>query len=302
MANEFYTLIVVPHAKARFRKFQVSVELTNGSWVSPAPWPLVLAGMLVHYTAISGRGRRAPAAPGRERGPDRQDPVPTKRTRASSRPRSMTLQNMVTKLGRHGRPREDPPRRPGRRRRRRDEPRLHAPLGRRLELPRRHGEERPGASPRQSAHLEEFYQDQKVVLASTPSIWPVRGLPFVARSATASTRSPASPTSTPASTSRPPSAPRSRPRPTASWSRAGVKGGYGNAIVIDHGYGVVTRYGHLSGFNVQPGQRVRRGDVIGFVGQTGRVHRPPPALRGLGAATSSRTRSTYILDEYRTFG
>jgi hypothetical protein len=51
----------------------------------------------------------------------------------------------------------------------------------------------------------------------------------------------------------------------------GIKGSYGNAIVIDHGYGVVTRYGHLSGFNVRPGQRVRRGDVIGFVGQTGRA-------------------------------
>jgi len=45
--------------------------------------------------------------------------------------------------------------------------------------------------------------------------------------------------------------------------------GYGNEIRIDHGYGYVTRYGHLSAINVKKGQKVKRGDVIGFVGSTG---------------------------------
>ena len=45
--------------------------------------------------------------------------------------------------------------------------------------------------------------------------------------------------------------------------------GYGNSIVIDHGYGFKTLYGHLSAFNVKKGQKVKRGDVIGFVGNTG---------------------------------
>ncbi len=45
--------------------------------------------------------------------------------------------------------------------------------------------------------------------------------------------------------------------------------GYGNKIVIDHGFGYKTLYGHLSGFNVKQGQHVKRGDVIGFVGNTG---------------------------------
>src|SRR5439155_293198 len=40
----------------------------------------------------------------------------------------------------------------------------------------------------------------------------------------------------------------------------GDKGGYGNAVVIDHGFGILTRYAHLAGFNVKAGQRVRRGD------------------------------------------
>lgn len=45
--------------------------------------------------------------------------------------------------------------------------------------------------------------------------------------------------------------------------------GYGNEIRIDHGYGYVTRYAHMSAFNVKKGQKVKRGDVIGFVGSTG---------------------------------
>lgn len=43
----------------------------------------------------------------------------------------------------------------------------------------------------------------------------------------------------------------------------------GNHIVIDHGFGYQTVYAHLSSFNVKVGQKVRRGDVIGFVGSTG---------------------------------
>jgi murein DD-endopeptidase MepM/ murein hydrolase activator NlpD len=49
---------------------------------------------------------------------------------------------------------------------------------------------------------------------------------------------------------------------------------YGNLIIIDHGFGYVTRYGHLSGFNVREGQRVKRFDVIGYVGTTGRSSGP----------------------------
>jgi murein DD-endopeptidase MepM/ murein hydrolase activator NlpD len=48
----------------------------------------------------------------------------------------------------------------------------------------------------------------------------------------------------------------------------------GNIIIIDHGFGYVTHYGHLSGFNVREGQRVKRYDVIGYVGMTGRSSGP----------------------------
>lgn len=45
--------------------------------------------------------------------------------------------------------------------------------------------------------------------------------------------------------------------------------GYGKRVVIDHGYGYRTRYAHLSKFNVKVGQKIKRGDVIGYVGNTG---------------------------------
>jgi murein DD-endopeptidase MepM/ murein hydrolase activator NlpD len=51
---------------------------------------------------------------------------------------------------------------------------------------------------------------------------------------------------------------------------AAYTGDYGNLIQLDHGFGLTTRYGHLSKFAVKPGQRVIRGDVIGYVGSTGR--------------------------------
>ena len=52
---------------------------------------------------------------------------------------------------------------------------------------------------------------------------------------------------------------------------ASYTGDYGNLIVIRHGFGLSTRYGHLSVFKVKPGQSVKRGDIIGLVGSTGRA-------------------------------
>lgn len=50
--------------------------------------------------------------------------------------------------------------------------------------------------------------------------------------------------------------------------------GYGRAVVINHGHGISTRYGHLSNFAVVPGQSIRRGDTIGYVGLSGRTTAP----------------------------
>ncbi|NTJ42237.1 M23 family metallopeptidase [Agrobacterium larrymoorei] len=55
---------------------------------------------------------------------------------------------------------------------------------------------------------------------------------------------------------------------------AGVSGGYGNMVEIDHGQGVTTRYGHMSQIRVHEGQKVELGDVIGNAGSTGRSTGP----------------------------
>jgi murein DD-endopeptidase MepM/ murein hydrolase activator NlpD len=52
------------------------------------------------------------------------------------------------------------------------------------------------------------------------------------------------------------------------------RAGYGRLVVIDHGFGVTTWYGHLSGFNTQTGMHVKRGDVIGYEGASGRSTGP----------------------------
>jgi murein DD-endopeptidase MepM/ murein hydrolase activator NlpD len=45
--------------------------------------------------------------------------------------------------------------------------------------------------------------------------------------------------------------------------------GYGKEIEVDHGYGYVTKYAHLDKFNVKIGQKVKRGELIGYIGSTG---------------------------------
>jgi murein DD-endopeptidase MepM/ murein hydrolase activator NlpD len=54
-------------------------------------------------------------------------------------------------------------------------------------------------------------------------------------------------------------------------TQVGYQGAYGNLIVVDHGFGLETRYGHLSSFNVQKGAHVKRGEMIGRLGATGRT-------------------------------
>lgn len=53
--------------------------------------------------------------------------------------------------------------------------------------------------------------------------------------------------------------------------RAGRVGSLGNAVYLSHGYGMTTRYGHLSKISVQPGDRVAQGDTLGLVGSTGKA-------------------------------
>ena len=116
--------------------------------------------------------------------------------------------------------------------------------------------------------LQEYFDDQRSLLASTPSIWPTRGWvtsdfgtridPYTADRKMHQGMDIATPHGQPIYT---PS--------DGTVVFVGTEGGYGKVLVVDHGYGVKTRYGHLSEIHVKLGQRVSRGDRVASVGNTG---------------------------------
>lgn len=55
---------------------------------------------------------------------------------------------------------------------------------------------------------------------------------------------------------------------------AGLDGAYGNSVEINHGGGIITKYGHMQRYSVQNGQWVKRGEIIGYIGMTGRTTGP----------------------------
>ena len=88
MANEFYTLIVVPHAKARFRKIQVSVRLTKWVFGTAAVAALALSGAFVHYARVAAEVHELRPLRAENKALLTQDPGLRAVRRASSRPRS----------------------------------------------------------------------------------------------------------------------------------------------------------------------------------------------------------------------
>ncbi len=121
--------------------------------------------------------------------------------------------------------------------------------------------------------LEQKFVAQAQLLSSTPSIAPVRGIltdgfggrsdPFTGEKGTHNAIDISS------AVGQAVRAPADGIVVKAEWAN-----GYGNVIYISHGYGYSTRYGHLSSYAIRPGQRVKRGDVIGYVGSTGRSTGP----------------------------
>jgi murein DD-endopeptidase MepM/ murein hydrolase activator NlpD len=114
---------------------------------------------------------------------------------------------------------------------------------------------------------------REALAAATPSIWPVPGW---LSSRYGNRRDPF--TGTPDfHTGLDISADSGEPvRATADGTvtTARLSGNYGNLVTLDHGFGIGTRYGHLLRFAVGEGQRVRRGDIVGYVGSTGRSTSP----------------------------
>jgi murein DD-endopeptidase MepM/ murein hydrolase activator NlpD len=121
--------------------------------------------------------------------------------------------------------------------------------------------------------LQEYFEDQRSLLASTPSMWPARGWvtsDFGAR---------LDPITAERVMHRGMDIATPHGQPVLSPSDgtvvfAGTENGYGKVLVVDHGYGVKTRYGHLSEIFVKAGDRVKRGGKIAAVGNTGRSTGP----------------------------
>jgi murein DD-endopeptidase MepM/ murein hydrolase activator NlpD len=121
--------------------------------------------------------------------------------------------------------------------------------------------------------LQEYFDDQRSLLASTPSIWPTRGWvtsdfgtridPYTAERKMHQGMDIATPHGQPIYS---PS--------DGTVVFVGTEGGYGKVLVVDHGYGVKTRYAHISEVHVRLGNRVKRGDKIASVGNTGRSTGP----------------------------
>lgn len=121
--------------------------------------------------------------------------------------------------------------------------------------------------------LQEYFDDQKSLLASTPSLWPTRGW------VTSDFGIRLDPYSADREMHRglDIATPHGQTVFTPSDGTVvfnGTEGGYGKVLVIDHGYGVKTRYGHLSEIFVRLGEKVSRGQKVGAVGNTGRSTGP----------------------------
>jgi len=128
-----------------------------------------------------------------------------------------------------------------------------------------------GAASKQEASLQmliEYFEDKRSLHAATPALWPVRGW------VTSHFGNRLSPFSgiekfhegidIAAQTGTPITAPAD-----GVVVKAGFGSGYGNMVEISHGYGFKTVFAHNSRLNVKAGQRVRRGDVISYVGDSG---------------------------------
>ena len=143
--------------------------------------------------------------------------------------------------------------------------------------------------------LQAYFQEQKSLLASVPSIWPTRGWvtsdfgsrldPYTSERVLHAGLDIAGPHG------------KSIVSPAdGTVVFAGLEGGYGNVLVIDHGYGIKTRYGHLASLQVKAGDKLKRGDAVASLGNTGRSTGPHLhyEVRVNGIAQNPRK---FLLDE-----
>lgn len=277
MKGKFYTVMIVPHTRARFSRFKVSATFVL--IISIIALATILStGILPVYVHLS----RARAAEVRELKRENRElraaGQEVDQNLAALREQVAFFETKATKFAMIAGVQDLPSAQPvgGV-----HEPNMDGALsragargknsvnGKVLREEMQTLEERSGVLKDSFGILEKVYRDQSLLLDSTPSIAPVHGMvaygfqwrrdPFTGQRAFHSGLD--------------------------IVANAGTKvlapadgvvtlvtrdAGYGNVIYISHGNDVMTRFGHLSGFAVRVGQEVQRGDVIGYVGNTGR--------------------------------
>lgn len=293
---DFFTVIFVPNARAKFRKYQVPLSVAKVAGRVAAVMGVILVGALIHYSSLLFEVSRLRKVEEESRN------LLTKthqieQDAAALRAQMGQLSGIVNKLGVMAGVDAPPP-----------DPsvggtgggttadRSSAPsVASFAEMSTRLNE-----LTEKSHELTGIFDKQRSLLATTPSVWPVRGYlsagfgnrddPFTGLRDFHPGLDIAAPLGT-----------KILAPADGTVIFVGVKGGYGNAVTIDHGRGIATHYGHLDAFNVRVGQQVRRGSVLGFVGSTGRSTAPHLHYE-VWLNGSNQNPLLYILDEYRSLG
>ncbi len=281
MANESFTLIVVPDRQSEVRRFRLRRAWILQALGAIAFLMLVGAGMVVHYGTVVTEAQENPAL--RDENLKLKSEIAVIREQLAhvkgtldrvelfdQKLRAITLLSDPQRNLAMG-PTEVAP----------------TPGSGDNQFVRSTGQESPAAlaakldklsaeATRQEQSLQElqaFFAGQKSLLASVPSVWPTRGWvtsdfgsrvdPYTSERVMHAGIDIAGPHG------------KEIIAPSdATVVFAGLEGGYGNVIVLDHGYGIKTRYGHLASVKVKPGERVKRGDLIAAMGNTGRSTGP----------------------------
>ena len=267
MSRKFYTIFILPHAHARFRKLHVSRNfvLVIGALAlgigGTAAWT---PHFFFHSRALAERA----AAVELENRKLREDKSHYEAVVTQMGEHLASVESVAGKLAQAVGIKDIPSERPS--------GGAGAGFGARADI---FGEESSALRKRMENldtsfdRLEQAWGERLKVLASTPSLAPVSG--FFSdgfgwrRDPIDGAREFHKGVDIVASTGTP-----VRASADGLVTAAGRMAGYGAMIQVVHGFGMSTRYGHLSRVMVAPGQRVKRGEVIGLVGSTGRSTGP----------------------------
>ena len=273
MKGKFYTVMIIPHTRARFSKIKVSATFVLIlSLIALAA--IVSTGLLPVYVQVS-KTRAAEIRSLKQENRDlRAASQEVDKSLTSLRDQVALFETKATKFAMMAGVQDLPSSRPVGGVREMPSPSNGLPASGSVASHRLREEletlqDRSGVLTESYGLLERVLHDQSLLLAATPSIAPVHGMvaygfqwrrdPFTGQRAFHSGLDIVANQGT-----------KIRAPADGVVVKAGREAGYGNVVYISHGNDVTTRFGHLSDFAVRVGQEIQRGDIIGYVGNTGR--------------------------------